>query len=438
MRKTITLGLIVTLFVGLSTAATAAPGPRISGTTIKQRKALKRNIANNQARARSRKTVVMYFKYLADGNRKVAKITDRPLQPLKRFRYIDGTDNPGAGANDSITPVKITKEEWYANAPAGPMYALANWWCSAAAVNLYYTPDATTRDFLGIFSGDCTNPNAGITGRFYPQRLGVFDPTIPVRFTLDDVNPNNQVINSATTDDPTACDVGYYRSFGHRDVYAIQFTCDDGKHIGARTDDVQFTAYVFPPNWPEAANVEAVLKRLDSDDDKDGLQQKAEQLIGTNPNRKDTDGDGLIDGDEYIAYETSPLVMDTDGDGVDDATEVKQEANPLGPGTATADQQSRWARLKFRKAPTISGLTVTSSGGSATVSWTTNIAADGIVNWGLTTSYGSYRSDFAFTKSHAITFTVTPGTTYHYAVRACSTAPNPQCTTTEDKSFVAE
>ncbi|MBI5405254.1 MAG: hypothetical protein HY976_03435, partial [Candidatus Kerfeldbacteria bacterium] len=158
-------------------------------------------------------------------------------------------------------------------------------------------------------------------------------------------------------------------------------------------------------------------------------------LIGTNPRDKDTDNDGLTDGDEYIAYETSPLVKDTDGDGYNDRTEVATKNNPLGPGRATADQLDRWSRLKYRPAPTIKNLQVAVSGTLATVSWTTDIDADGIVNWGPTAAYGKYRSNFAFRKSQSISFTVTPGVEYHYAVRACSTAPSPRCTTSADAVF---
>jgi len=48
---------------------------------------------------------------------------------------------------------------------------------------------------------------------------------------------------------------------------------------------------------------------------------------------KDTDGDGLSDYEEKYIYGTDPRNPDTDGDGMNDGDEVKQNRNPLGPGT---------------------------------------------------------------------------------------------------------
>jgi hypothetical protein len=57
------------------------------------------------------------------------------------------------------------------------------------------------------------------------------------------------------------------------------------------------------------------------DSDGDGLTDSYENLIGTNPLVADTDGDGLNDGAE-LALGTNPLVADTDGDGLTDGAEV--------------------------------------------------------------------------------------------------------------------
>jgi len=51
----------------------------------------------------------------------------------------------------------------------------------------------------------------------------------------------------------------------------------------------------------------------------------------TDPTNSDTDGDGLMDGDEVKKYHTDPLKADSDGGGVDDGTEVKRGSNPLDP-----------------------------------------------------------------------------------------------------------
>ncbi len=54
------------------------------------------------------------------------------------------------------------------------------------------------------------------------------------------------------------------------------------------------------------------------DSDQDGLSDLQEQFLGTNPNNRDTDGDGVEDGDEVFVYHTNPNNADTDGDGVID------------------------------------------------------------------------------------------------------------------------
>lgn len=68
------------------------------------------------------------------------------------------------------------------------------------------------------------------------------------------------------------------------------------------------------------------------DTDKDGLDDVREDEIGTKADVSDTDGDGLIDGDEVIIWKTDPLNPDTDGDTHVDGKEVKNGYNPLGPG----------------------------------------------------------------------------------------------------------
>ncbi|MCX6138848.1 MAG: OmpA family protein [Ignavibacteriales bacterium] len=68
----------------------------------------------------------------------------------------------------------------------------------------------------------------------------------------------------------------------------------------------------------------------DADNDNDGLSNRIERQIGTDPNMSDTDGDGLSDGAEFLVYHTDPLNPDTDGDGLTDGDEVLNlHTNPL-------------------------------------------------------------------------------------------------------------
>ncbi|MFC1793694.1 M56 family metallopeptidase [Planctomycetota bacterium] len=51
-----------------------------------------------------------------------------------------------------------------------------------------------------------------------------------------------------------------------------------------------------------------------SDSDKDGLENRLEEELGTSSKSSDTDGDGLSDYDEYCKYRTDPTKKDSDGD----------------------------------------------------------------------------------------------------------------------------
>ncbi|MCX6599192.1 MAG: Ig-like domain-containing protein [Acidobacteria bacterium] len=73
------------------------------------------------------------------------------------------------------------------------------------------------------------------------------------------------------------------------------------------------------PNSPNDAN---------EDPDRDGLTNRQEFNLGTNPRNADTDGDGLKDGEE-AQRGTNPLLADTDGDLVPDGLELQMGTNPL-------------------------------------------------------------------------------------------------------------
>ncbi len=72
----------------------------------------------------------------------------------------------------------------------------------------------------------------------------------------------------------------------------------------------------------------------DVDSDGDGLTNREERGLGTDPRNPDTDGDGLKDGAEVRTHGTNPLVHDTDGDGLNDGQEVHgSQTDPLKPDT---------------------------------------------------------------------------------------------------------
>jgi tRNA A-37 threonylcarbamoyl transferase component Bud32 len=69
-----------------------------------------------------------------------------------------------------------------------------------------------------------------------------------------------------------------------------------------------------------------------SDTDDDGLNDKQELENKTDPNNPDTDGDGLGDGDE-VKWQTNPLAIDSDGDTLWDGDEVRRGISPVNPNT---------------------------------------------------------------------------------------------------------
>ena len=70
------------------------------------------------------------------------------------------------------------------------------------------------------------------------------------------------------------------------------------------------------------------------DSDGDGLTDRYELEIGTDPYNPDSDGDGLTDGEEVLKYGTDPLNPDSDFDMLSDGAEVrKYGTNPLDPDT---------------------------------------------------------------------------------------------------------
>jgi hypothetical protein len=76
---------------------------------------------------------------------------------------------------------------------------------------------------------------------------------------------------------------------------------------------------------------EAPAEEVAPDTDGDGVVDGDEiGVYGTDPNTWDTDGDGLSDGDELFVAGTDPFVWDTDGDGVSDGgIAAAVEAEPL-------------------------------------------------------------------------------------------------------------
>jgi len=65
------------------------------------------------------------------------------------------------------------------------------------------------------------------------------------------------------------------------------------------------------------------------DADEDGLSNGEEKKLGSDPEKADSDGDGLNDGDEAEKYMTDPTKADSDGDGYGDGDEIAQGVSPI-------------------------------------------------------------------------------------------------------------
>ena len=92
-------------------------------------------------------------------------------------------------------------------------------------------------------------------------------------------------------------------------------------------------AYITSTDPTKYDSVTDGVSDANADNDKDGLTNKREIELKTDPNSDDTDGDTLKDGDELSKYNTDPLKPDTDGDGINDGDEVLLKLDPTNPVT---------------------------------------------------------------------------------------------------------
>ena len=77
------------------------------------------------------------------------------------------------------------------------------------------------------------------------------------------------------------------------------------------------------------ATAAALTAEVAGDSDGDGLSNDQEAARGTDPNRPDSDADGLSDGDEVLIYATDPTNRDSDGDVLTDFDEINtHNTNP--------------------------------------------------------------------------------------------------------------
>ena len=84
--------------------------------------------------------------------------------------------------------------------------------------------------------------------------------------------------------------------------------------------------------WTDPFNVDSDGNGIDDgkeDMDRDGLSNREELDLGTEPFNADTDRDGLTDYEEIYTYHTNPLQEDTDSDGLSDYEDILLGFSPL-------------------------------------------------------------------------------------------------------------
>ncbi|MDE6213907.1 MAG: cellulose binding domain-containing protein [Lachnospiraceae bacterium] len=101
------------------------------------------------------------------------------------------------------------------------------------------------------------------------------------------------------------------------------------------------------------------------DPDGDGINNREEIDLGTDPLNSDTDRDNLTDFDELNQYHTDPLQEDTDGDGLTDYDDVKLGFSPLlkdtdGNGIIDSEERVYQTVTEQLKNPKNEGVTVVS------------------------------------------------------------------------------
>ena len=106
---------------------------------------------------------------------------------------------------------------------------------------------------------------------------------------------------------------------------------DSDAYDGDDCNDEDDTIYLGAPEIPDGLDNDCNGLAEDDDTDGDGLPDEDELDLGTDPNRGDTDEDGLLDGEEVTDVENPE---DTDEDGIIDALDEDDD----GDGILTVDE----------------------------------------------------------------------------------------------------
>jgi len=151
------------------------------------------------------------------------------------------------------------------------------------------------------------------------------------------VNSDSRNVDLLTV---AAHEIGHTLGLGHsNDSNALMFPSYSGPHRFLGNDDVAGAQNLYgvasaPQPVPNVPADDAPPPSASDDSDRDGISDRDEILVtGTEPNNKDSDGDGIGDGVEVV-NRMNPLDADMDRDGVSDGQEIANGTDPFFPEQA--------------------------------------------------------------------------------------------------------
>ncbi len=113
----------------------------------------------------------------------------------------------------------------------------------------------------------------------------------------------------------------------------------------ASTETATSTPVSTPQETPTVTQTPVPTATAVPDSDGDGLNNLREEELGTDPTKKDTDGDSIPDYAEVKEHSTDPTEKDTDGDGLDDGAEIRDYGTKATVADTDQDGLSDYAEI---------------------------------------------------------------------------------------------